>query len=417
MCHGLPDAYGWHWGDLVCVQATVAAEQVERMVPGSSLKGQIGNIKDKTFNIEFFKQYNLVLNALDNLEARRHVNRMCLAAGTPFIESGSTGYNGQVMVIQPGITECYDCWPKPAPKTYAVCTIRSTPEKPVHCVVWAKALFELLFGPDDESNVLSDLDRDESDQRGHLRWRKGLASRDYAKQVATRVFVDDIKRQSSMEELWRKRAPPSPIDVVEKAQKEVVPQTISLLEQSKWSCERSAALFLNVISRIIDRRQDSIGSLTFDKDDEDAMTFVTTATNLRATAYGVDILSPFECKGIAGNIIHAIATTNAIVAGLLVLEALKVVIHGAEAVTQECRTTFVRRYATSGRRSLLIQPEPLQSPNPLYAETCSFFFAAKLTSELTSIAPSTVFIGIDAMHARRASFICSSIPKPQSSGI
>lgn len=33
--------------------------------------------------------------------------------------------------------------------------------------------------------------------------------------------------------------------------------------------------------------------------------------------------SLFEAKGIAGNIVHAVATTNAIVAGLIVIEAIK----------------------------------------------------------------------------------------------
>ena len=39
--------------------------------------------------------------------------------------------------------------PKPTPKTFAVCTINSTPSEPVHCVVWAKKLYSDLFGPED----------------------------------------------------------------------------------------------------------------------------------------------------------------------------------------------------------------------------------------------------------------------------
>ncbi len=34
--------------------------------------------------------------------------------------------------------------------------------------------------------------------------------------------------------------------------------------------------------------------------------------------------SLFDAKGMAGNIIHAIATTNAIISGLIVTEALKI---------------------------------------------------------------------------------------------
>jgi len=32
----------------------------------------------------------------------------------------------------------------------------------------------------------------------------------------------------------------------------------------------------------------------------------------------------FDAKGMAGNIIHAIATTNAIISGLIVIEAIKI---------------------------------------------------------------------------------------------
>lgn len=52
----------------------------------------------------------MVLNALDNRAARNHVNRMCLAADIPLIESGTAGYDGQVYLlnIQPvyGIESC-----------------------------------------------------------------------------------------------------------------------------------------------------------------------------------------------------------------------------------------------------------------------------------------------------------------------
>lgn len=55
---------------------------------------------DKRFHVDWFQSFTLVFNALDNIAARRHVNRMCLAAGVPLIESGTTGFNGQVQVIE-----------------------------------------------------------------------------------------------------------------------------------------------------------------------------------------------------------------------------------------------------------------------------------------------------------------------------
>ncbi|KAI5448417.1 hypothetical protein KIW84_015726 [Lathyrus oleraceus] len=43
-----------------------------------------------------YSEFNVVLNGLDNLDARRHVNRLCLAADVPLLESGTTGFLGQL---------------------------------------------------------------------------------------------------------------------------------------------------------------------------------------------------------------------------------------------------------------------------------------------------------------------------------
>lgn len=64
--------------------------------PNARIVAHHGNVKDPEFGVDFFKQFTVVLSGLDNLEARRHVNRLCLAAEIPLIESGTTGYNGQV---------------------------------------------------------------------------------------------------------------------------------------------------------------------------------------------------------------------------------------------------------------------------------------------------------------------------------
>src|SRR5436190_7643128 len=119
--------------------AQVAKEAAHKFNPNVKLEAHHANIKDAQFNTEWFKSFKLVFNALDNLDARRHVNKMCLAADVPLIESGTTGFNGQVQVIKKGITACYDCTPKETPKSFPVCTIRSTPSQPIHCIVWGKS--------------------------------------------------------------------------------------------------------------------------------------------------------------------------------------------------------------------------------------------------------------------------------------
>ena len=87
------------------------------------------------YTVEFFRQFILVMNALDNRAACNHVNRMCLAADVPLTESGTASHLGQVTTIKKDVTECYECHPKPTQKTFPSCTICNTPSEPIHCII------------------------------------------------------------------------------------------------------------------------------------------------------------------------------------------------------------------------------------------------------------------------------------------
>ena len=87
--------------------------------------------------------------ALDNIEARyqiyvcrNYVNKIGVRLNIVVIDAGTLGYKGNVHLILPRVTRCYSCEPKASSqKSFPVCTIRMRPEKPIHCVVWAKMLF------------------------------------------------------------------------------------------------------------------------------------------------------------------------------------------------------------------------------------------------------------------------------------
>ena len=71
-----------------------------------------------------------------------------------------------------------------------------------------------------------------------------------------------------------------------------------------------------------------MGSHEFDKDNSNALDFVVASSNLRAHCFGIPLQSTFSVKQIAGNIVHAIATTNAMAAGLELIELMKIVRSG-----------------------------------------------------------------------------------------
>lgn len=95
-------------------KSEVAAEAVKKFCPGAQITAHQANIKDATFDVDFFKDFDMIMNGLDNLDARRHVNRLALAANVPLIESGTQGYKGQVCIIyKPLYTRLHDEYAHP----------------------------------------------------------------------------------------------------------------------------------------------------------------------------------------------------------------------------------------------------------------------------------------------------------------
>ncbi|KAJ2717915.1 E1 ubiquitin-activating protein uba2 [Coemansia sp. Cherry 401B] len=358
-------------------KARVAIQAIREFCPQTDATAQQANIKEPAFDVDWFGGFDLVLNALDNLDARRHVNAMCLAAGVPLVESGTAGYLGQVTVIHGGRTECFECQPKPAErKTYPVCTIRSTPSAPIHCIVWAKDyLFAQLFGERAESDEGMDaqeaaenskeLEQLRQESRALAQLGAAMGTDDFARQVFDKVFSSDIARLLSMSDMWKQRRPPTQLDFADmrrQVRAEFDPRHPD--DHALLPIEDSFALFVHsaeqLAQRLLHMRQTESAApaaLAFDKDDDDALSFVAATANLRSHAFGIEQKSIFTIKAMAGNIIPAIATTNAIVAGMMVVQAILVLSRRIS----ECHTAYV---AYSSKRPRCIVREPLAKPNP-----------------------------------------------------
>eukprot|EP01102_Stenamoeba_stenopodia_P019965 TRINITY_DN7645_c0_g1_i3.p1 TRINITY_DN7645_c0_g1~~TRINITY_DN7645_c0_g1_i3.p1 ORF type:complete len:630 (+),score=158.34 TRINITY_DN7645_c0_g1_i3:38-1927(+) len=394
-------------------KAVVAAEAVSRFNPsGVKLTAEVGNIKSPEFNASFFKRFDLVINALDNIEARRHVNRMCLSVGIGLVESGTAGYLGQVQVIQKGVTECYECQPKPRPKQYPYCTIRSNPSLPIHCIIWAKEEFQKYFGESksnekvannnnnskenssseeeaDEEEALDDEDykRDEEALR-KIRTDSGYGHWLFHKLFHTEIFKKVRLAHKTSKDIWKGRPPPNPLryssitssdlqhsDASSKTNNEAT--TGQLKDQIVWSIKQNAEVFIATADKLVERAKKEKG-LSWDKDDDDALNFVTSASNLRSHIFSISPLkSRFDTKAEAGNIIPAIATTNAIIAGMIVMEALKVLANKIES----CKYTYLLRKPSNKRLLLAIGHE---KPNPnCYVCSSKTVYVQLNTNEIT----------------------------------
>ncbi|VDO52812.1 unnamed protein product [Haemonchus placei] len=386
-------------------KAEVASEAIRQMRPDIKITYDLDSILSSKFNLPFYQQFSLVLNALDNRAARNHVNRMCLAAKIPLIESGSAGYLGQVRPILRDRTECYECLPKPAQdKTFPGCTIRNTPSEHIHCTVWSKHAFNQLFGEldidDDISPDITDKDATTGDNSSegesgapeeHTKGSDGMNGVDLSngsngnsmdpssapmpistrawaenvnydpEKIFDKLFYDDINYLLLMRNLWRERRPPTPLRRAEATAASASSSASGTADDANkiWSLAECADVFCECVATLSRRKSASEEKiLHWDKDDDVAMRFVAACANIRATIFGIPCKSLFEVKSMAGNIIPAIATTNAIVAGMMVVEAGKIL----SGEFDKLRVVFIS-LKPNPRGKILVDQVPFE-PNP-----------------------------------------------------
>ena len=352
------------------IAARVSVERYslkEKGVPLSSVQPLHDTILNVKYNKQFYNQFTFVINALDNNSTRVHVNRMCLAANIPLVESGSAGYFGNARLILKGVTQCFECEPpKKDENTYASCTIRNTPSLPIHCIVWGKHLFAQLFGQADEdispdANVNSVNDSEGSNSvsgnlispiiyyfvniilffsnfkdKPFMTTREYVESTDYdPNALFNKIFRNDIWYLRSMTNLWKNRKEPRELDY-EKIENNYIifsepgsskndeseNNDDQLPDQRLWDSRKCLQIFVESLNELKQRvKVEKI--LKWDKDDEAALNFVSAVSNFRCYCFHIPRKSKFDIKALAGNIIPAISSTNTVVGGYILMLTLK----------------------------------------------------------------------------------------------
>lgn len=109
----------------------------------------------------------------------------------------------------------------------------------------------------------------------------------------------------------------------------------------------------------------------FEKDDDLHISFVTCCSNLRARNYTIEEADKHTSKGIAGKIIPAIATTTALVSGLVCLELYKLLADKPIESYKCCFANLALPLFTMGepaavkKNVMLLAPGTTFSPPPL----------------------------------------------------
>jgi len=70
----------------------VAKNEILASYPNKKITSSTDSILTK--GVSFFSQYSVVFLALDNIDARSHVNKYCMALHIPILEAGTSGFLG-----------------------------------------------------------------------------------------------------------------------------------------------------------------------------------------------------------------------------------------------------------------------------------------------------------------------------------
>ncbi|KAK0400299.1 hypothetical protein QR680_003445 [Steinernema hermaphroditum] len=153
-----------------------------------ALSERVSSETEQIFDDYFFGELNGVANALDNIDARRYVDRRCVYYRLPLLESGTQGTKGNTQVIYPYLTESYGSSSDPPETEIPMCTLKNFPHQIHHTIQWARDRFEGLF-----TNPVEIANSFLSDQRGFHDRLKTVAIGQQVEMLTevTKALIDD----------------------------------------------------------------------------------------------------------------------------------------------------------------------------------------------------------------------------------
>ncbi|CAJ1970665.1 unnamed protein product [Sphenostylis stenocarpa] len=135
----------WNIGQAKSTVASSAAASINPRLNIEALQNRVGTETENVFHDTFWENLSVVINALDNVNARLYVDQRCLYFQKPLLESGTLGAKCNTQMVIPHLTENYGASRDPPEKQAPMCTVHSFPHNIDHCLTWARSEFEGLL--------------------------------------------------------------------------------------------------------------------------------------------------------------------------------------------------------------------------------------------------------------------------------
>jgi ubiquitin-activating enzyme E1 len=135
----------WNIGQAKSTVAAAAAIAINGALKAEALQNRVSSETETVFDDAFWENLDVVVNALDNVNARLYVDSRCVYFQKPLLESGTLGTKCNTQMVIPNATENYGASRDPPERQAPMCTVHSFPHNIDHCLTWARSEFEGLL--------------------------------------------------------------------------------------------------------------------------------------------------------------------------------------------------------------------------------------------------------------------------------
>lgn len=132
-------------------KSKIACREAKKMNPKFNCEdrqSRIGPENENIFDQNFWEEQTFIINAVDNIEARKYIDKQCTFYEKPLIDSGTLGTKANIQTIIPHVTSCYNDSKKTdenSSNSIPMCTLRNFPALIEHCIEWGRELFITYF--------------------------------------------------------------------------------------------------------------------------------------------------------------------------------------------------------------------------------------------------------------------------------
>ena len=172
---------------IICCQEARKINPEINCIPIDKL---VNHDSEDFFTDDFWSNLDIVILAVDNVSARKYIDKKCTTYNIKLIEMGTQGVKANSSLIIPHLTSCYNDIKRNPKKEIPQCTLKYYPTTNIHCIEYSRQKFDDFF----QFNIKDTLEyiklKSFSDNYTRENWRKLIIFNSIIKILKNKNFDD-----------------------------------------------------------------------------------------------------------------------------------------------------------------------------------------------------------------------------------